>query len=285
MPEAPTASLARTLVAGRNADGGWGYYAGKASRLEPTSLALIALGRQSERLEVLQHWPSADGLLLERSGGEANFGFHGIALIALRTLQIEHAEGTAALISGLQKVKGVSLDDSPFQQQDNKLQGWSWTANTFSWVEPTAWCLLALKKWSKAVHVDSERIQVAERLLIDRCCSGGGWNYGNSNVRGQQLKAFVPTTAIALLSMQDKTSVPAVTQSLHFLEEHATTERSGVALALALLALATFGRPWEAVRTALEEQVPTTLAFGNHMSMALALGALQRGSGDAAVRL
>ena len=31
-------------------------------------------------------------------------------------------------------------------RQDNSLQAWSWIDQTFSWVEPTAWCLLFLKK-------------------------------------------------------------------------------------------------------------------------------------------
>ena len=32
-------------------------------------------------------------------------------------------------------------------RQDGSLQAWSWVDGTFSWVEPTAWCLLLLKKW------------------------------------------------------------------------------------------------------------------------------------------
>ncbi len=35
--------MRRALLSAANADGGWGYYPGKASRLEPTCWALLAL--------------------------------------------------------------------------------------------------------------------------------------------------------------------------------------------------------------------------------------------------
>jgi hypothetical protein len=225
--------------------------------------------------------------LLERAGGGPNFAFQGVALLALRALRIEHEAGTAALISALEHAKGVALRPSPTQRQDNALQAWSWIPDTFSWVEPTAWCLLALKKWSRAEGFgpDALRRQVAERLLIDRCCKKGGWNYGNSNVQGHELKAFVPTTAVALLAMQDRATEPAVARSRDYLEREATSERSGLALSLALMCLSAYGRPTTSIRAALEEQVPMTVTFGNHVSMALTLCALQPGVGDAAVLL
>ena len=43
----PIAQMRDALVAARNADGGWPYYAGKASRLEPTVFALLALGEDA----------------------------------------------------------------------------------------------------------------------------------------------------------------------------------------------------------------------------------------------
>ena len=286
MPDDALAVLRKSLVDGRNADGGWGYYAGKASRLEPTCCALLALGSEASPFDVLRKWPARSGLLLERSGGEPNFGFHGVALLALRALNIEHDAGNAVLLSAVQQGKGIALEPTTAFKQDNSLQGWSWVAGTFSWVEPTAWCLLALKKWSavRPGAIDSTRVDVAERLIIDRCCHDGGWNYGNSNVLGQQLKPFVPTTAIALLAMQDRTTEPAIARSRGYLESHATTERSGVALALALLALSALHLPCDAVRDSLRAQIPTILALGNQMSAALALYAL-KGAADGALVL
>jgi hypothetical protein len=286
VPDPSLVPLRQFLLGGRNADGGWGYYAGKTSRLEPTCWALLALGGEVQPSDILRRWPAAGGLLLEHRGGEPNFGFHGIALLALRALNIEHEAGNASLLSAVQRVKGIALEPATPFKQDNSLQAWSWVAGTFSWVEPTAWCLLALKKWAvaKPAAVDRGRVDVAERLLIDRCCRGGGWNYGNAEVMGQQLKAFVPTTSIALLAMQDRSAHPAIERSAKYLETHATTERSGVALALALLALTALHLPGDSVRDALREQIPTIVAVGNQMSASMALYAL-RGADDAALFL
>jgi hypothetical protein len=283
VPDLSLESLRQFLFDGRNPDGGWGYSSGKASRLEPTCWALLALGPEGRNADVLRRWPVSGGLLLERDGGEPNFAFHGVALLALRALGIEHEAGNAALIQAIQRVRGSSFKPSSFQRQDNSLQAWPWIADTFSWLEPTAWCLLALKKWARApgMTVDGARIDVAERLLIDRCCATGGWNYGNANMNGQQLKPFVPTTAIALLAMQDRPSHDAVKRSREYLLREATTERSALALALASLSLAAWGAELGAVREALAEQVSTTLALANTMSAAMAMYALQRGSGDA----
>ena len=98
--------LRQFLLRARNADGGWGYQAGKASRLEPTCWAILALGRPLER-NVLEQWPCAEGLLLERHGAAPNYGFHGQAMIVLRTLNLEHAAGNPTLLAALQRVKGT----------------------------------------------------------------------------------------------------------------------------------------------------------------------------------
>ena len=274
------------LLRARNTDGGWGYQAGKASRLEPTCWAILALGSMLER-RVLEQWPCADGLLLERHGGAPNYAFHGQALIVLRALNLEHAAGNATLLAAVQRVKGTGLPASNINRQNNSLQAWSWIDGTFSWVEPTAWCLLALKQWSATPGAvgDRTRIVVAEQLLVDRCCAKGGWNYGNANMLGQDLRPFVPTTALALLSLQDRTSLPEVARSVAFLEREATSERSGTALALALMALRAYGRSTAAVRDTLIAQLPTTLGLGKIASAAMSLYALSEAGRHAAVVL
>jgi len=143
-------------------------------------------------------------------------------------------------------------------------------------VEPTAWGLLALKKWMKvrAVTVDPARLAGAHALLVDRCCADGGWNYGNSNMLGQDLRPYVPTTAVALLALLDRRSESVVKRSTDYLERAATSEPSGVALSLALVALRALGRSIDATRAALLEQIPTTLALKNHLAVALTLCAL-----------
>jgi hypothetical protein len=269
--------LTSLLLAGQNRDGGWGYYRDKLSRLEPTSWAALALASGPDGVtarEALRQWPARDGLLLERAGGEPNYGFHGLALLALLASGVDHRDGNHALIASLQSVKGLALQQSTINRQNNSLQAWPWIDDTFSWVEPTAWCLLALKTSAYVGHqINSIRIRDGERLLVDRACRGGGWNYGNSNMLGKELAPYVPTTAIALLAMRDSEE-PMIAQGLQFLERNATTERSAMALGLTSRALRAHGRDTMALQAALQEQLPITVALGNHAAVAAALYAL-----------
>jgi hypothetical protein len=272
--------LAAALRHGRNADGGWGYHAGKVSRLEPTCWGMLALGHDDG--DPLRGWPVSDGLLLEQAGGEPNFAFHGLALLTLLHLRIEHGAGNGALVAATARVRGVALDDLGVNRQDNRLQAWSWIDGTFSWVEPTACCLLALKRARQAgLGVDGARISAAESLLYDRCCVSGGWNYGNSNMLGQELPAYVPTTALALLALQDRPAEPAVARSRTYLEREALSEPSVAALSLALITLGTLGRPVEHIELALQQQLKRTFALGRQHSLAMALVALRTVLGNA----
>lgn len=285
LPTPPLAELTSTLVRARNADGGWGYYAGKSSRLEPTCWALLAVGGQVPA-DVLRQWPAENGLLLERGGGSSNFGFHGLALLTLLGRNIEHQAGNPALVAGIQRVKGIALPDRGVNRQRNDIQAWSWMDETFSWVEPTTYCLLALKKAGRSgIPIDEKRVADAEALLFDRCAVNGGWNYGNSNMLGQELPAYVPTTALGLLSLQDRASHRAVKASRDYLERDALSELSSLALSLALVALRVLGRPTDKIASALIQQVPTTIQLGNLHTMALALFALRTDHADGALVL
>jgi hypothetical protein len=278
-------SIEAVLRRGRNADLGWGYYFHKRSRLEPTCWALLAL-RDADP-QALRNWPIRDGLLLENADGEPNYAFHGLAMLALSARQVEHVAGNHVLLDAIQRVRGVKLSPSTVNRQDNGIQGWSWIADTFSWVEPTAWCLLALKKWLRRLptRVNAKRIADAEALLFDRCCVGGGWNYGNANMLGKELKPYVPTTAIALLSLLDRPSAPAVVKSREYLTREALSEKSSVALSLALLALRLLGQRSDAVVSDLTGQLETTAAVGNQFAIALALYALRSSQDDNAFKL
>src|SRR5204862_3739187 len=117
--------------------------------------------------------------------------------------------------------------------QDSRLQGWPWMPDTFSWVEPTCWCMLALKKTQAHARASAvARIVEAEKLLLNRSCSVGGWNAGNASAMGQDLRPYVPTTALGLTSMQDRRSDPVVARSIAYLDGARLAEPSALALAL-----------------------------------------------------
>lgn len=248
-------AIQHQLLSARNSDGGWGYEPGRKSRLEPTCWALLALrSSPSESDQVLAKWPSGSGALFEHRGGLPNWSFHALALATRLALnEASHAD-LRPLADALVVARGLAMKPSPAQRQDGSLQGWSWIDGTFSWGEPTAWALLALKKCRTrgiAGNDAEERIRVGEAILRDRVCATGGWNYGNSNVFGKDLPPYVPTTAIALLSLQDCGDESFVRHSVDFLEEQAGNHSSTRALALSTLALRRHGRSTSAVEGAL----------------------------------
>ena len=270
------AGLRDYLLAGRNSDGGWGYSRGKASRLEPTCCAVLALGDPRIAREALASWPMRDGLLLERSGGEPNYGFHALALVAFVASGVEHSEGNASLVTALERSAGIRVGPSPVNRQKSQLQGWGWFAGEFSWAEPTAWAVLALKRARKTGdRVDGTRLLESEAVLFDRVCGLGGWNYGSSNMLGRELTPYVPTTAIALLALQDRHDRAAVQQSVAYLEQHATWETSSYALGLAAIALRSYGHDVTGMHVAIERQLRLTVDLGQQIGVAMALLALQ----------
>ena len=270
-------ALLERLRALRNADGGWPYYKGKTSRLEPTCWALLALQAAGEKVssDVLQQWPRRDGWFVDKSSDAVNVAFNGLAALTLAALRAP-AELSAALVSALVASKGAKIDASRINRQDNSLQGWSWTAGTFSWIEPTAWGMLGLKTAVRSPRSRdvTGRLEEAERVLADRVCRDGGWNHGNSNMLGTELPPYQSTSALGLLALGDRRATDAATRTLRYLDQHRMSERSAISLGLTRLALALFDRVADDVGAALEAEGARTQFLGNAHATAVALYAL-----------
>ena len=264
-PVAPvTVRMFETLVGSANLSGGWGYEKNKASRLEPTCWGLLASESSAIKYDLAAHHSflekcvRSSGFLVEDPRWPSNVAFNAqVAFTWLNHPGLSSEEKIRTLLGWLVTVKGVPAPQSTSYRQDNSLQGWAWLDATFSWVEPTAWGILALYKGIQAGLVPEPaargRIAEAERLLIDRCCRDGGWNFGNANVMGQELFPHVPTTALALLALQRRQEDPAVVRSLAFLEAHWPNELSQLSLGLSLICLRTYGRPIDAVTSRLRD--------------------------------
>ena len=196
------------LSTARNADGSWGYQRGAAGQLEPTILC-AATG-----LEIAGDWIRAQprawpSLLLP-------------AAIAEREPAL--ASETADWIL-TQQSESVNLS----KEFDGTIPAWSWVEGTSAWVEPTCYAILSLVRTSKG----AQRIADGRRLLRDRQCGDGGWNYGNPRMLGTELAGQAAPTGWALLALER--GDPAVAAGLRSLES-AKTEPSTLALSLAVLA-------------------------------------------------
>ncbi len=251
------------LLGSQNADGGWGYGAGTQSRVEPTSWAVLALLKSSTSataegarrgLDWLRgaqlpdgSWPAHAGLregswatataclALHREGSSCEAVTRGAA----RLCEWWPREGTLwwRLRHFLSTNSVVRLN--PF------LRGWGWVPGTSSWVEPTALALVLLRNLPDSLHPAgaNRRIRMAEAMLFDRICPGGGWNSGNPMVYGVAGVPQVGPTAWALLAMQHHADRADIQRSLDWLESAYRECRGAASLALGHMCLCAYGRP------------------------------------------
>lgn len=275
-----TAALHRS----RNRDGGWGYHAGRQSRLEATCWAALGTAVPLTDTPILA-WQAPHGLLVEPATHQTNYAFNGLAAVALAAEGSGTSDGAGHVVDALLASKGVRIPPSPAIRQDTTLQGWSWTDGTFTWVEPTAWCLLAVKRLRGHTRLGQARIAEAERVLHDRECTGGGWNFGNGVVYGADLPAHVPPTVAGLIAMQDRPDTALVERAWRFLERQAPREHSLTALAGAVLALGAVGRPVASLLDALAAQCRTSLGLENAAVLGMVAVALRSRDHEAGPRV
>jgi hypothetical protein len=206
------------LISAQNADGGWGYFAGKRSWLEPTVYSLLALHDQMDMPHwqrgwdlvrswqlpdgswrpneqvVESHWSTALAVTLHCARKQFDAGFQrGVAWL----LQLKGEEST-----NLSRFLGLFVPNHI--GHDRKFAGWPWLPGTTSWIEPTSHALVALKR--SAPHVSDSairrRVTLAEGMILRRRCADGGWNYGSRAALGIDLPSYPETTALALLGLQ-----------------------------------------------------------------------------------
>jgi hypothetical protein len=123
--------------------------------------------------------------------------------------------------------------DAPITH-DTSIRGWSWTAGTHSWVEPTSLAVLALRAVGKGKH---ERVEEAVSMLMDRMLPSGGWNYGNTLVFGRELRPMPESTGAALDALAGYVPKERVQASLEYLKKSASRVRTPLALSWAILGL------------------------------------------------
>ena len=238
MGDRVTASgIARDLLErGRNPDGGYGPRPGAPSEPEPTALAAIALDDADARAWLGSHQRD-DG-----SFGLVDGFVRDVAATGLVALALGEGEPREHALDHLEALEGERIGFSDTVPMDGEISAWPWTDDTFTWVEPTSRAILALKRFRPT----SPRIAQGIAMLRDRRSIGGGWNYGNSVVLGEELPPFAHTTAIAVLALHglDRELEAEGTSRLRALWR---VERSGpISLALSLAAFSVAGDASEA---------------------------------------
>jgi Squalene-hopene cyclase C-terminal domain len=253
------------LLHAQNSDGGWGYRTDSPSSVEPSAWAALALceeaGRDFDPLHRATQWlrqaQRADGAWPATENQNPGCWVTALACLALR----EPAEAPdGAILKGLQWLLNTwPAEGSPWRRlmsrwhqrgavvvrQNHALRGWSWTPGTASWVEPTAYALLLLRNIPERFYPKgaARRKRLAEEMLYDRVCPGGGWNAGNPMVYGVPGEPRIGPTAWASLALLHDMNREESRTSLDWLERNYESISGPGSLALAHLCLRACGRP------------------------------------------
>jgi hypothetical protein len=195
----------------QNPDGGWGYFPGRDSRPEPTAYAMRALGINNKGIECLLKLRQSDGGFAAAEGIAGSTWVTQLVLPLLVQAKVDRRilEQASAWIVGTEgaesalRMRLALLFTKNVIEQDPKLRAWPWRAGNNSWVEPTAQGLLALG-WMNGFAPEAAiryRRDMAVKMMLDRRCADGGWNYGNKKVLGETLPSYPETTGIALTGL------------------------------------------------------------------------------------
>ncbi|MEX2172663.1 MAG: hypothetical protein WD851_25315 [Pirellulales bacterium] len=233
-----------------------GYEAAGPLASEPTALAALALAgagrfaaaaRCADWLQELQH---RDGSLGVMAGQPAPQWPTSLAILAWHQLDraadaSDYSKPIACATKWALDSRGTTTERKQQIGHDTALVGWSWAADTHSWLEPTAFFVLALKAVGQGEH---PRTREAMRLLFDRLLPNGGCNYGNTIVLGQPLLPHIQPTGIAMWALGgEEVQDHRIGLSLDYLEQQLSERTATASLCYGLLGLsANCRRPREA---------------------------------------
>ena len=296
----------RFLATHQNQDGGWGYFPHAPSSVEATSWALIALGQRQEdapagdALERGREWlvkvQLKDGSWPPFPGLAVGCWVTSLAALTLHragTFQDAVARGRDWLLAerpaegSLRWRLGHIWSGRRVVRQDNSLLGWSWTPRAASWVEPTAHALLFLQNLPALPSKAIKRRRLAEAMLLDRRCPGGGWNNGNPLVYGVAGIPSVGPTCWALLALAHSAHVPELQSSLNWLEGAYRDVKGAASLALAHRCLRACGREVSSLIPDIINFYPRNRFFDSTVTIAwlkLALAEGQKPSGEVSMK-
>ena len=210
-------------------EGGWGYHPGQSAQLEPTCLALLALSldrdKYQQQLEqgrqVLERCMTGDGTYRLASGRKEAIWPTSLVLFVQTVLGGSlDLERTVERLLTLRGRLPETADAAELHDIDLELVGWPWAEGNFSWVEPTAWACLALRR---AGHGEHPRVQEGLQLLLDRSRDEGGINYGNRRILGRMTEPIPGPTALMLLALQGRDH-PRITAAVNYLLGQAATD-------------------------------------------------------------
>lgn len=258
-PTAGWRSVLLTELLAARREQAWGYRSAAnvgSLAAEPTVWAAIALhaaGRENETvvggaLDWIAEQQRADGRVGVTEKLDQPAWTTALAVLAWNACGESHARRfesqSRAALQWLIQLRGQPIAPKAAGfAYDTQLIGWPWVAGTTSWLEPTAYSIMALRRFADSADTSIARVDEGVRLLLDRAVPTGGWNYGNPQAFGNGLRAFADTTGIALCALAGQPRNEKMTKAIEFLGVELPRVRAPLSLGWGLIGL----RAWNAV--------------------------------------
>jgi hypothetical protein len=219
-------AMHKAIEGRQRSTGGWAYVA-RQDAIEPTCLATLSCRNQpgdflERALDFIERAQNPDGGWAAFTGDDQQScwvtALAVLSLIAVRPASKRIENGIRWLVR-VHGREGDLLWQLKFRLADRDVQfdpakyGWNWIGGTTSWVIPTAFSLMALRKANRrfsAAPDFTRRIRLGTAMLLNRMCPGGGWNAGNSVAFGVPYSPYMDATSIALLSLRGHEDQPGV---------------------------------------------------------------------------
>lgn len=213
----------------QNEDGGWGYAEGLPSQPEPTAMTLLAWdqsGLHDEAVDkgcrFLANLQDSSGAIRVPGAFAKSYWPTAITIVALHRIRPDShviRKALGWLLSLRSKTKEMNEELARDFEIDTSLVGWSWTEDTFSWVDPTSWVILALRLTGNAQH---PRTSEGLKLLLDRVYPEGGANCGNRRIYGSMTEPVPANTCSLLLAHSGLQDHPKLAASRQYLRDSIT---------------------------------------------------------------
>lgn len=245
-----------------------GYVVGGNAFSEPTALAALALlahdraSAATPALDWLANLQSAQGLLGLNQDEAWPHWPTSMAMLAWLAADGRSSYGIPIqrAVEGLLSIEGQPVPFTDAIGHDVTIVGWPWVETTHSWMEPTAWAVIALQAAGYGSH---PRVSEGRGLLADRLLPEGGANYGNTFVLGQVLRPQIAPTGLTMLALQRSGKDDGRKRlSLDYLAQTIGPHEAAISLAWGLLGLAAHDRTPVAADAWLRAAAERTLTRG-----------------------
>jgi hypothetical protein len=249
---------------------------GKSFRPDATAWAVIALEAcESDRYltntacQRLARSQLSDGRITAVEGHPESYWPTSLALLAWKKVagfQQQAGLATQFLLSTTGKHWPKQKDSAA--AHNPSIKGWPWIEDTYSWIEPTALAILALRSSGFKGHA---RVREAAIMILDRQLPSGGWNYGNKIVFNKELRPIPAYTGMALTALSGLAEKGQIKLSLDYLTNEVQKLRTPLSLAWSIFGVSAWSNQPANLHDWILESLDLEKKYGSYNTVLLSL--------------